>query len=160
MIQLLSGSTMTKDKECPHCSFRCWRQSELNRHLSRKHQSISAGNKLIKNEQRLKCPHCTYWSFSRQHWQRHLRARHPASPEDDSKERYHCRLCPFSCASLDNLRKHILKTNKHPGHSIYACSSCSYKGNSRLHFKSHLASSHHTPSEAQKLVEEYFDALP
>jgi len=154
------GSTMTKDKECPHCSFRCWRQSELNRHLSRKHQSISAGNKLIKNEQRLKCPHCTYWSFSRQHWQRHLRARHPASPEDDSKERYHCRLCPFSCASLDNLRKHILKTNKHPGHSIYACSSCSYKGNSRLHFKSHLASSHHTPSEAQKLVEEYFDALP
>ena len=40
------------------------------------------------------------------------------SKEGSTNMVYRCRLCPYSTSQMDNLRKHVLKTTKHPGGKV------------------------------------------
>lgn len=80
---------------------------------------------------------------------------------------YKCPHCDYACnnsvsASLtffcsqnqflefpaqENLRKHVLKTNRHPGKFLYQCTLCgdeemSFKGNAFKEYQSHLQLAH------------------
>ena len=105
------------------------------------------------NGKKIKCQFCPYTTFSRQHLDRHLAGAHESGGGKNNQ--YFCRKCSFSCNSMDNLRKHILKTTKHPESHVYDCHLCSFKNNSRLDFKNHLIRIH--PNEkANIVVDEYF----
>ena len=105
------------------------------------------------NGKKIKCQFCPYTTFSRQHLDRHLAGAHESGSGKNNQ--YFCRKCSFSCNSMDNLRKHILKTTKHPDSHVYDCHLCSFKNNSRLDFKNHLIRIH--PNEkANIVVDEYF----
>ncbi len=129
--------------ECSLCSRSFPRKSELNRHVLRQHTEGA----------RLRCPSCAYSTFSRQHLTRHLQTMHS---RDD--QRFFCRLCTgFSSGTLENLRKHILKTNKHPGCFVYICPLCqAFESNGQAAFKAHLRRWH--PSQnADALISAYFN---
>ena len=60
---------------------------------------------------------------------------------------------------MDNLRKHILKTTKHPGQSMYDCLWCQMGFNTKLDFRTHILKSH--PQEnADNVINEYFTLKP
>ena len=138
-----------KPLTCPHCAFSCSRPSQLKRHVQQIHQKHLLTT--------LQCPQCTYSTFSQQHLLRHRKKLHPG--DQDQEEVFHCRLCSFSCSNLDNLRKHILKTKKHPQAKVYNCHLCSYSHNSMLDFRGHLIQVHHADlgeDEASTIVRLYF----
>lgn len=68
---------------------------------------------------------------------------------------YQCPYCDFRTNVLENLRKHVLKTDKHPGKSMYECKICEetakdvqtdvkdvYKTNSFAEYQKHMEKSH------------------
>ena len=135
---------------CPHCSsFSCTRPSQLKRHVQQIHQKHLLTT--------LQCPKCTYTTFSQQHLLRHQKNLHPQ--DRGGEEVFQCRLCSFSCTNLDNLRKHILKTKKHPKAMVYNCHLCPYSHNSMLDFRGHLMQLHQAElgeEEAATIVRLYF----
>ena len=139
---MLTHQTQKPKLACPQCS-RCFsRQSEVNRHVARVHMKTAS--------KKLECSQCSYATFSGQHLKRHYASCH------SDKRRFFCRLCDFASASLDNLRKHILATTKHPGSFVYECQLCfNFATNSQMEFKSHLKRAH--PSQkAESVITNYF----
>lgn len=68
---------------------------------------------------------------------------------------YQCQYCDFRTNVLENLRKHVLKTGKHPGKFMYECKLCETevkdgrlkadevcKTNALVEYQKHLAKVH------------------
>ena len=133
----------------PSCKFTCTRSSELKRHWRHNHCNDTL---------KLRCTDCTYVTFSRQHLARHRKTVHGYGGENlsASPTSFHCKLCNYSCQSLDNLRKHILKTKTHQNAFVYNCHRCNYNSNSALDFRGHIERSHLEESDAASFVKHYF----
>ena len=137
----------------PSCKFSCTRSSELKRHQQRVHCNETP---------KLRCTECAYATFSRQHLARHQKTMHGHGVEENlgivvEPSSFHCRFCSYSCHSLDNMRKHILKTKKHRNLQVYNCQKCSYSHNSALDFRGHIERYHAEEYEnAENFVRYYF----
>ena len=143
-----AGAKTLKRLTCSQCKFTCTRSSELKRHQQRVHCDETP---------KLRCTECKYVTFSRQHLARHQRTMHGYGRENLGAEpsSFHCRLCSYSCHSLDNMRKHILKTKKHRNVYVYNCHVCSYSHNSALDFRGHIER-YHPAENAENFVRSYF----
>merc|ERR1712150_113191 len=181
-ISLKSHSLVHQQKSeknrlnCNQCSkFTCGRISELRRHIKTKHGTVivhggendvstKSKNKTKKTCEKIQCDQCPYASTSRQHLARHMELVHAKALCHGSKEGsmnmvYRCRLCLYSTSQMDNLRKHVLKTTKHPGESMYQCLWCEYKCNLQLDFRSHILK-FHPEEDAENTINEYFSMKP
>jgi hypothetical protein len=149
---------------CMLCdTFTCKRKSELNRHVRSRHPQkfIKSDKGLTVNKQvaysGFSCADCSYTTSSKQHYSRHLLVH-----TTRDKLIYKCKFCNFTCATVENLRKHILKTNNHPGLAIYSCleSHCSFSCNEANEYKNHLISQHgdiySSLQKIRKYIKEYF----
>ena len=134
---------------CGECDFTCKRTSELNRHKTMKHS--------IKGGKVLSCPHCDYTTPSSQHLKRHTDSAHRKAK---TAALFHCRLCAYTCSTVDTLRKHLLRTRVHEGAAVYACPECEWAGNAAAGFGAHLAAEHperfSSQFEAADYVKRYF----
>ncbi|XP_017002016.2 zinc finger protein 160 [Drosophila takahashii] len=115
---------------------------------------------------------CSYVGKSKLHLKRHLKSAHSAKEEGGAEwfscdqcefrariksllrrhslvhsgqKPHQCPHCDFQCSTTDNLRKHIIKTGKHPGKFMYECTKCSdqaaseiFRSNSFKDFQKHL----------------------
>ena len=138
--------------------FSCKRKSELNRHMRSHHplesNTVNTNSFATKrnSSSKFNCKDCKYSSFSKQHYSRHLLI-HSSS----NKCIYKCKFCNFTCATVENLRKHILKTNCHPGSSIYTCTqlNCSFSSNEANQYKNHLISEHRSRYKSLQAIRTY-----
>ncbi|XP_075220344.1 uncharacterized protein LOC142323896 [Lycorma delicatula] len=113
---------------CEHCTYTAKTKAQLARH-SKKHLGMAG------REHR--CQHCGFKGATSSHLRRHLRLHTGARP-------YHCPYCSYTCNLLENLRKHVLLTKKHPGRCLYTCNeeNCQYTSNSNKDFRTHLVLEH------------------
>ena len=162
--QLVHDKDIHNRMVCIFCDkFSCKRNSELNRHIRTRHpqEYIKSDKGQTLNKQvtysDFSCADCNYTTSSKQHYSRHLLVHTPRH-----KLIYKCKFCKFTCATVENLRKHILKTNNHPGLPIYSCleSHCSFSCNEANEYKNHLISQHRdiyaSLQEIRKYIKEYF----
>ncbi|KRF99266.1 uncharacterized protein Dwil_GK18705 [Drosophila willistoni] len=84
------------------------------------------------------CNQCDFKARLKGHLTRHILQHSGAKP-------HKCPYCDFHCSTIDNLRKHIIKTGKHPGRFIYECDKCLvdqsnaiFKSNSFKEYQRHL----------------------
>ena len=164
-IHLMVHDKNSKNRlSCSLCDvFSCKRKSELNRHLKARHpQEYHQSDKPSTTYERVtddkfSCDKCSYSSISRQHYSRHLLTHIPRS-----KQLHKCKFCQFSCATVENLRKHILKTNTHPGSRVYSCTqtNCKFSTDESNEYKNHLVSQHRNAfkslKEIRTSIREYF----
>lgn len=142
--------------ECAECQFVCKRTSEMARHARTKHGGGGGRSKEVRH----KCDACEYSTPSRQHLSRHRRSRHGGG--GDGGGSLQCRLCDHRSATMENLRKHILKTSVHPGAAVYSCQRDGFGTDSAMEFAGHLAVGHAdefpTAVDARRSVRNYFAA--
>ncbi|XP_076679111.1 uncharacterized protein LOC143374675 isoform X2 [Andrena cerasifolii] len=102
---------------CSDCSYAAKTKTQLRRHRTR-HEDPAAA---MKSELRT-CPYsgCAFKTKLASHLQRHVRLHTGTKP-------YKCRHCAYASNNLENLRKHVLSTNLHPGKTIYECDVCQEK---------------------------------
>ncbi|RVE51559.1 hypothetical protein evm_003829 [Chilo suppressalis] len=114
-------------RRCPHpnCSFVATTPALLNRHR------ILHGEKIWNHE----CNLCEFKTNQASHMHRHLRCHEGVKP-------YACPHCDFVCSSLENLRKHVLSSGRHPGKYLYKCPSCEYETNTATDLRAHLCNAH------------------
>jgi hypothetical protein len=143
-----------KDLQCDSCEFRCKRTYELSRHKKKSHSEDGARS--------LRCDRCEYSTASRQHLNRHVKTHSKDAEEEEGGGMvFQCRLCSFKCSSLDSVRKHIIKTTRHPGEAVYACDNCDgCDTNSAAEYRRHVETEHDdvfkTPFDALSHVRDYF----
>ena len=144
--QLVHDKNINDRIVCNICDrFSCKRKSELNRHVKFFHpnQSDIPNKKSLlgtqKSVSKYRCDNCNYFTSFKQHYVRHLLVH-----KSGNKLIYKCKFCTFTCATVENLRKHILKTTSHPGISIYRCSqtNCHFSTNEANSYKNHIISQH------------------
>ncbi|KAF4533548.1 hypothetical protein B566_EDAN001033 [Ephemera danica] len=94
------------------------------------------------------CKECSKRFSIKSHLLRHMRNHKDNRP-------FKCRYCEFTCKTLENLRKHILKTKKHPGKLIYHCKLCKtepvFATNDGNEFRSHLHGAHKQNLKTMKI---------
>ncbi|KAE8736618.1 hypothetical protein FOCC_FOCC017927 [Frankliniella occidentalis] len=122
--------------ECQTCHF-----FAKSKRLLKRHETLHTG------EKRFKCEHCDFAARNSCALIRHRRVHTGAKP-------FCCPHCNYRCNNSENLRKHVLKTNKHPGKCLYECRFCSessdagggdggvFATNAAADFRSHLARAH------------------
>lgn len=121
----LDGQAEVPDFHCAACSFRA-----RTKQLLKRHEKIHTGEKAYK------CEWCDFATRVGSHLLRHRRLHTGAKP-------FCCPHCAYRCNNLENLRKHVLQTNKHPGKSMYECRFCgSFATNLATDFRGHLAREH------------------
>nr|CAD7590503.1 unnamed protein product [Timema genevievae] len=171
-----------KPHRCPHCSFSSRLISQLRRHL-----------RLHTGARPYRCPYCDYTcnilvevkeGFGNQinlcrdrglnpgplAQKSDLTPRPPGHPlhmnvqERNSEFKGLILLRPWL---QENLRKHVLSTNRHPGKKLYECKFCDesstrFSTNLAKQFRAHLVSVHeamfHTPSVASTYIAGIYDA--
>ncbi|CAG2054940.1 unnamed protein product [Timema podura] len=158
-----------KPHRCPHCSFSSRLISQLRRHL-----------RLHTGARPYRCPYCDYTCnilvvMRKVEFRKvcpHLRGgrlgnrlgKNLNTPDrdvlDDSTTE-------VGYILMENLRKHVLSTNRHPGKKLYECKFCDesstrFSTNLAKQFRAHLVSVHeamfHTPSVASTYIAGIYDA--
>ncbi|KAH8412034.1 hypothetical protein KR222_007089 [Zaprionus bogoriensis] len=124
---------------CPHESCNYVGKSEL--HLKRHLKSHGSEQELSEGGKWFSCDQCDFKARIKGHLRRHMHRHTGEKP-------HQCPHCEFQCSTIDNLRKHIVKTSKHPGKFIYECAACSqqqadnssiFKSNSFREYQAHLS---------------------
>ncbi|KAK7066533.1 hypothetical protein SK128_008790, partial [Halocaridina rubra] len=101
---------------CDVCGAHCETLSLLKKH--RREHKKDDGNQY-------ECPHCPYSTAHLPHLHRHLRLHTGSTP-------FCCPYCSYVCNNQENLRKHMLKTKRHPGRSMYECQLCASQESSSI----------------------------
>ncbi|XP_076222268.1 uncharacterized protein LOC116432953 isoform X2 [Nomia melanderi] len=147
------SSSSDKRYRCSDCAYAARTESQLRRHRSRHEDTASS----TKSEPLQACPYagCAFKTKLASHLQRHVRLHTGTKP-------YKCRHCAYASNNLENLRKHVLSTNLHPGKTIYECDVCREKNadpfqtNFAKELRAHLLAAHEevfpTPSHATDYV--------
>ncbi|KAH8410155.1 hypothetical protein KR009_007095 [Drosophila setifemur] len=115
------------------CTYMGKSELHLKRHLKSAHAGDQGGGEWFS------CDQCEFRARIKGHLRRH-------SLRHSGKKPHQCPHCDFQCSTIDNLRKHIVKTGKHPGKFIYECKKCSdlpnideiFKSNSFKDYQKHL----------------------
>ncbi|XP_017854777.1 zinc finger protein 615 [Drosophila busckii] len=130
-LKIHMASHAEGEHKCPHenCSYVGKSTLHLKRHL-KSHATTG---------ERFGCSVCEFSTRIKAHLKRHMQRHTGAKPIG-------CPHCEFQCSSLDVLRKHILKTGKHPGKCMYECATCKeqevdnrFQSNSHKEYQMHLA---------------------
>ncbi|XP_030555784.1 zinc finger protein Xfin [Drosophila novamexicana] len=126
LISHAKGSHKCEHENCNYVG-----KSEL--HLKRHLKSHAAEPEMGEGGKWFSCDQCEFRARIKGHLNRHMRRHTGEKP-------HQCPHCDFQCSSMDNLRKHIVKTGKHPGKFIYECSACAdaFKSNSFKEYQIHL----------------------
>ncbi|XP_075992880.1 uncharacterized protein LOC142987826 [Anticarsia gemmatalis] len=122
-----SCNRATAVRQCPHdqCTYIATNASQLARHRR------SHGERVKHHE----CLICTFKTDQASHMKRHMMCHQGLKP-------YACPHCSFTCGSLENLRKHVLRSGRHPGLYLYHCRLCPYNTNTATDLRVHLRSAH------------------
>ncbi|XP_020286074.1 zinc finger protein 729 isoform X2 [Pseudomyrmex gracilis] len=150
--QMLVHDTIKKEiHNCTECLYFAKTRQDLTRHKLRMHTQ----------KQTFSCTydeHCSYKGKSESHVKRHLRTH-------EVQKKYKCRFCDYACNISENLRKHILCTNLHPGMTVYECNLCDkrttnpFETNFAKELCAHLLKAHsemfQSPFEANRYVYHY-----
>ncbi|XP_026555245.1 zinc finger protein 407 [Pseudonaja textilis] len=99
------------------------------RHALTKHRRQHTGEKPFK------CDECNFASTTQSHLTRHKRVHTGEKP-------YRCPWCDYRSNCAENIRKHILHTDKHEGVKMYNCPKCEYGTNIPVEFRNHLKELH------------------
>ncbi|XP_022819855.1 zinc finger protein 433 [Spodoptera litura] len=125
-------------RHCPHdqCTYVATNSSQLARHRR------SHGERIKHHE----CHLCTFKSDQASHMKRHMLCHQGVKP-------YACPHCSFTCGSLENLRKHVLRSGRHPGLFLYHCRLCPYNTNTATELRAHLTTAHSHKYNAKTAIE-------
>ncbi|XP_026300388.1 zinc finger protein 729 [Apis mellifera] len=147
------ATTSTRRYKCSDCSYAAKTRTQLRRHRARHDGPENA----TKSDLLRPCPYsgCAFRTKIASHLQRHVRLHTGTKP-------YKCRHCPYASNNLENLRKHVLSTNLHPGKTIYECDVCQgddpepFRTNFAKELRAHLMEVHSdtfsTPGHANDYV--------
>lgn len=144
--ELLSHSKTHSDPEekpllCDRCPYKTKSIFTL-----RKHYRQHTGEKVFQ------CVECDFKTYVSSNMCRHKRIHSGEKP-------YGCPYCDYRCNSQENIRKHILKTNKHKGLYVYPCVHCDHKTNLFADYRKHLEQSHsdlYSSEQIDRLVSHLF----
>ncbi|CAD0254806.1 unnamed protein product [Spodoptera exigua] len=92
------------------------------------------------------CHLCTFKSDQASHMKRHMLCHQGVKP-------YACPHCSFTCGSLENLRKHVLRSGRHQGLFLYHCRLCPYNTNTATELRAHLTTAHSNKYNAKSAIE-------
>lgn len=138
---------------CPECSLKFAIKADLNKHL--KTHSVT---------KEYSCHQCDYKGKSSLSLRKHLQVHLPSDTHKCSKCSFSCKTlynltlhekthslsgasfkcphCSYKAMNIENLRKHVLKTEQHKGLSIYLCDLCEFTTNFHKQYRLHQATVH------------------
>ncbi|CAK9819338.1 Zinc finger protein 407 [Anthophora quadrimaculata] len=140
--------------KCSDCFYAAKTKTQLRRHRAR-HDDPRDATRAATELRTCPYPGCAFKTKLASHLQRHVRLHTGTKP-------YKCRHCAYASNNLENLRKHVLSTNLHPGKTIYECDVCRgenaepFRTNFAKELRAHLLETHNetfpTPSHANEYV--------
>ncbi|KYM94247.1 hypothetical protein ALC62_15108 [Cyphomyrmex costatus] len=155
----LVHENIEKQYSCSDCSYAAKTITQLRRHRVRHEDSAN-----VEQIQMHSCTYkgCNFKTRLNSNLRRHVRLHTGDKP-------YQCRHCPYASYTLENLRKHILSTNLHPGKTIYECEFCKKKKEKQMdpfctnfakELRAHLLEAHAddfpTPNDANNYTNNIF----
>lgn len=111
------------------CNYRTKTTVLLRRHHRAQHSDAAV--------QMFKCKHCLFSTKVSSHVKRHERIHSGVKP-------FKCPHCDYESNNQENLRKHVISTNRHPGRFLYECKHCAgaFATNNTKEYQTHLQIAH------------------